>query len=140
MFHIKCLQANFSDLLCKKLTACLSWLHFQESLAGILEKLGAIKSKHQLLCSELVTVGLAQKDTINSISVNLANTMDLIQQFHHTTDVEVPPVFLNIVELLLYIKGKDSHHFSQNAICSQCALEMNGFLFFNKKDGKVHLV
>lgn len=83
-------------------------------------------------------MGLAQKDTIDSISVNLANTMDLIQQFHHTTDVEVPPVFLNIVELLLYIKGKDSHHFSQNAVCSQCALKMNGFLFFNKKDGKVH--
>lgn len=91
LFHIKSLQANFSDLLDKKLTAWLSWLHFQESLAGILEKLSTIKSKHQLLCSELVTVGLAQKDTIDSISINLANTMDLIQQFHHRTDVEVQP-------------------------------------------------
>lgn len=73
----------------KKLNVLLHWLHFQESLAGILEKLSAIKSKHQALCSDLVTVGLAQKDAVDSISINLGNTMDLIQQFHHTTDVEV---------------------------------------------------
>ncbi|XP_075875993.1 SKA complex subunit 2 isoform X2 [Nelusetta ayraudi] len=72
------------------MTSAENTLHAEgESLAGILEKLSAIKSKHQLLCSELLTVGSAQKDTIDSISVNLANTMDLIQQFHHTTDVEV---------------------------------------------------
>lgn len=72
------------------MTSAENTLHAEgESLAGILEKLSAIRSKHQALCSELVTVGLAQKDTVDSISINLGSTVDLIQQFHHTTAVEV---------------------------------------------------
>lgn len=75
-------------------------------MAVILEKLNAIKTKHLALCSEVVEMSLAQKDTIDSIRISLASVMELIQHFHHTTEVEVHPRFKCCC--VLYTKGKGS--------------------------------
>lgn len=75
----------------------LCWLNLQDNMAVILEKLNAIKTKHLALCSEVVEMSLAQKDTIDSIRISLANVMELIQHFHHTTEVEVHPRFKKLL-------------------------------------------
>ncbi|CAK6977312.1 spindle and kinetochore-associated protein 2 [Scomber scombrus] len=61
----------------------------EENPAVMLENLRAIKAKHTALCSQLKDIAAAQKESMDSIRINLISVMGLIQHFQQTTDVEV---------------------------------------------------
>ncbi|KAM3842824.1 SKA complex subunit 2 [Diretmus argenteus] len=64
----------------------------EENPVALLENLAAIKARHAALCSQVKELAAVQKESMDSIKTHLNSTMQLIQRFQQTADVEVLPL------------------------------------------------
>ncbi|KAM4603694.1 SKA complex subunit 2-like [Polymixia lowei] len=64
----------------------------EDNLVGLLENLVAIKARHAALSTQVKQIAAAQKESMDSIRIHVNSTLQLIQHFQQTADVEVLPL------------------------------------------------
>ncbi|XP_044286064.1 spindle and kinetochore-associated protein 2 isoform X2 [Varanus komodoensis] len=64
----------------------------EENPLVLIQQLSALKSRYRALCEQLEKISIERRDSMRSIRVTLAKTVQLVQEIQHHTGMEISPL------------------------------------------------